>query len=192
MDQNDKSYPAGYDHVGKKVEEAQQRLGQLDQQISQVPKNSKPAPILKPPGFVQPKQFNHDSQVNALKEQQAQIKDETLRDVEGSLKDADPKTARQVRDRTREAFYPNPFKKMTIAEKNRQHSQWKDVDRSQDYMDSMFKTARPNPEKEADKPKENDMPSISMRFSQGLGYTKARAKTGKFPDRGKDKDIDRE
>ncbi|MBD2704671.1 hypothetical protein IC229_28805 [Spirosoma sp. BT702] len=186
----DKNYPAEYAHLGRKVAATKERIQQLDQQIQSVPQNSKPAPRLQPPGFTQPRYFNRERTIGSIEQQKADLKADTFTQVEQEVREADAKTARQVRDVARESLYPNPFKRMDAKEKNSYHSKPKDMERSQDYMDTMFKASKTEPKKEEQTKADTKPISMSMRFSQSLSYSKVGEKTDKSPDRGKDMERD--
>lgn len=181
-----KPYPDGYEHVEKKVKETQERVGQLDQQIKNVPQNSKPALELRPPGFTKPRYFGRERTIANLEQQKTELKTDVMKQVEQGVKDADQKTARQVRDLARESLFPNPFKRMDVEQKNKFHSRPKDIEMSQNYMDAMFSESKEEPKKE-EKPEPKPM-SMSTRFMQGLSYVRTNPTTNKS----RDKDMDRE
>lgn len=190
----EKDYPPEYAHIEDKVKAAQERVQQLDEQIKNVPQNSKPAPRLSPPGFTQPRYFNRERAIASLEHQKADLKETTFSQVEQEVKDASPKDARLVKDNARESLYPNPFRKMSIPEKNQYNSIPKNIEQSQDLMDTFF-SASPTtpPQASAEKEQETsktEFSSMSMRFSHKLGYTKTSDKAFTSPENSRDRDVD--
>ena len=192
MDKNKKNYPPEYDHIGEQVKKTQERIQQIDEQIKNVPQNSKPAPALRPPGFVQPKRFDRERTIGNLENEKNQIKHDMLHQAEQEVRGADPKTARTVKDNARESLFPNPFLKMGVAEKNRHHDQSKDIETSQDYMDSLFSRDDPKPVKDTPEKQHTNL-SISALFVQNLSFTKAeKLDPAPTPSKEADKAIDRD
>ncbi|UFH54789.1 hypothetical protein [Spirosoma sp. KNUC1025] len=172
-------YPADYAHLVDKVKTVQELAQQIDQQIKNVPQNSKPQPILTPIGVVQRRYFNRERTIASLNKQKDDLKYETLAQVEQEVKEADPKTARQVRDQAREELFPNHFRRMGVQEKNTYHSQPKDIEESQNYMDAMFYAPKNKREKEKETKPEPKPFSMSLRFSQSLSSLTPGETTGK-------------
>lgn len=170
-------YPPEYAHIEDKVRTTQERVQQIDEQIKHVPADSKPAPKLTPLGFLQPRHFNREEKIASLEQQKSELKGTTFSQIEHEVKNIDPKTARLVRDQSRESLYPNPFKRMDASERKSYRSMSKDVEYSQDYMDSLF--SKPEERTEKENKIEEKAGSMSMNFSLGLGYTKSEVK----PDR---------
>ncbi|QMW01712.1 hypothetical protein [Spirosoma foliorum] len=153
----DEGYPPEYAHIEDKVQAAQERARQIDEQIKNVPQNSKPTLAFRPPGFTQPRYFNRERAIASLEQQKSELKEDTFSQVEQEVREADPKAARQVRDQARETLYPNPFRQMDVEKKNTFHSKPKDLELSQNYMDSMFSRSRRLPSKDKSPERGKDM-----------------------------------
>lgn len=201
-DQNN-AFPPEYAHLEEKAKATQERVDQIDKQIKNLPENSKPGLILHPPGYSKPRYFDRELAMASLEQQKSDLKETTFKQVETEVREADPKIARLVRDETREILFPNPVKQMDLTEQNKYRDLEKDIEGSQNLMDTFFSksgtvAAKASPEKEQDQSTKEStsiskkIDSMSLRFSQGLSYTKAREKTdigkGKTRDLDKDKD----
>ncbi|PSR55790.1 hypothetical protein AHMF7605_20950 [Adhaeribacter arboris] len=194
-DEIENAFPPEYSHVGERVREAQERIQQIEEQIKNVPSDRGTAPQYNPPVFLRPRQpGDHNQTVKSLEKQISQIKDDVMRSVDKEIVDADPQTARTVRDKTRESLYPNPYKKMDATKMEAAKSQSRDLDASQDYKDAQLnrEPAPDLPEREQDAPDQaNPQPtqqekkplSMSARFSQSLSSTKVIEKDDKAPDK---------
>lgn len=186
-------YPPEYAHIEAKVRAIQERVQQLDEQIKNVPANSKPAPGLRPPGYLSPRYFSREEKIASLEGEKAELKETIFRQIELELKNADPKVAREVKDTAREELYPNPVRQMSKQEKEQYRGIDKDIQQSQNLMDSLFTAKQKEVVKDDfESQKETlkkEVTSMSLRFSQGLSYNRASEKTDKLPD-SPSKDID--
>ncbi len=185
----DKAFPPEFNHIGMQVKQTQERVQQIDEQIKNVPQNSKPAPALRPPGFVQPKRFDRERIIAGLEHDKSQIKHDMLHRAENEVKEADQATARIVKDNVRESLFPNPFSKMSISEKKAIHNQTRDLEASQDYMDSLFSKQENNAVK-ADPEEKRTKLSVAAMFIENLSFTKAeKSDVSHNPVKDIDKDI---
>ena len=121
--QKGKTYPPEFEHIGEQVKKTEERVQQIDEQIKNVSQNSKPAPALRPPGFVQPKRFDREKTIGNLEQEKSQIKHDMLYQAEQEVRGADQPIARTVKDNARESLFPNPFRRMSAAEKSQHRGQ---------------------------------------------------------------------
>ena len=192
------AYPPEYAHIEDKVKAAQERARQIDEQIKNVPQNSKPTLAFRPPGFTQSRYFNRERAIASLEQQKSELKEDTFRQVEQEVRETDPKAARLVRDNARESLFPNPFRKMSVEGKNYYGNVPKDIEQAQDLMDSFFSASHTTPPKESpvkEPVEEKNSAPASTQFLQGLKYSvKVDFNVPSSPNTAKarDKDMDRD
>ena len=198
-DEKNNTLPDGYEATEDRLNEAKERLTVIDSQIASVPKEHGPTLRYDPPHYVgRIIPGTRHRTIAGLEEQKEQIRSEALAKTEADTRDGDHKAGRVVRDHVRQELYPNPFREISPEDKARFKGEKKEIEQSQDYMDSLF-TAKNDQIKDTAEPTQN-MPekqksldvSVSVRFSQNLSFTKAREKTDGTPNKTPDRDIDRD
>ncbi len=146
--EDQRRYPAAYAHIEEKVQIALDKIRQFDEQIKNTPNDRGPDLSYNPPGFIKSRQIgSRDQVIKSLEMAKAQVKEETWKDVEHTLKNDNSPSSRQTRDLAREDIYPNIYKSMDSAEKKEHRSKPKDIEQSQDFMAAALEDAR-NSQKE--------------------------------------------
>lgn len=136
-------YPAEYAHIEERVQSALEKIRQFDEQIKNMPNDRGPDLSYNPPGFLKSRQLgSRDQFISSLEKAKAQVKTETWKDVEQILKDENSPSAKQILDLAREDIYPNSYKSMDSAERQGHQGQSKDIEQSQDYMDTTLESYR--------------------------------------------------
>ncbi len=147
------TYLADFAHVAERMRQTNERLRAIEEQIKNAPKDRGPELSYPAPGFIRSRQPGHrDQWIASLEKHRNEVKAETIAWAEEALRDTDPTSARLVRDQVREDLYPNPFKEMDAAQKQKFRGQTRDLEQTQDYMDSMFTRNQPVPAKENTNP----------------------------------------
>lgn len=198
-DDKDQKFPAGFEHVEERLNDATEHVKKIDDQIRDIPKEEGPRLVYRPPHFVgQIVPGSRDKTRIALQEKQHEIKMDALSQTEAETRNADGKSGRVVRDEARERLFPNPYRQVTQEIRLDDRHEPKDIEQSQDYMDAelVAKAAeRKAVSKDAETTPENknkDSMSMAARFSMSLSYTKASEKTERTPSRDREPDKDRD
>ncbi|WP_460948348.1 hypothetical protein [Spirosoma daeguense] len=198
-DDKENNFPEGYEHVQERLNETTERLQSIDNQIENIPQDQGPQIIYKPPGFIGSRQpGTRDQTTQFLRQQQDQLKVDTLAKTEADTRNAENKTGRSIRDQVREELFPNPFRGVSQEEMQQYKEIPKEIEQSQDYMDAKLVAAaaqRSSPTKQKiQTPIKQDKADLSMsaRFSMSLGYTKALENTDPAPTPSRDQDKDRD
>jgi hypothetical protein len=176
-------YPDGYEEVQEIVNNAQERVRQLDEEIRNPPKDKGPQPNLHPPGAVPnaKSQISEDERKTAIEKQKVQIKEEAWKNIENATKDGDKESDKKARDISREKLFPNEYKKLDGKEIEDAFPKERDMEASQNFADAQLKDKGDSKASKVDTVPstqnvnmggENKPSSMSMRFSQSLGYSK--------------------
>lgn len=139
IDEQNRPYPAGYEHTERRVADTIGRMRQIDRQIENLPPTSKPSPAPPPPpGMVRtPRFMNRERQADFLKNEKETLKAATWQAVEKDTRDAGDPAGRVVRDRARETLFPNPYRRMSQEDRATESRQPKDIEKAQDLMDAV-------------------------------------------------------
>lgn len=141
--EDQRRYPAAYAHVEERVQIALDKIRQFDEQIKNTPNDRGPDLSYNPPGFIKSRQLgSRDQLIKSLEIAKEQVKAETWKDVEHTLKNDNSPSSKQTRDLAREDIYSNIYKSMNTAEKKEHRSKPKDIEQSQDFMTAALDNAR--------------------------------------------------
>ncbi|WP_421825903.1 hypothetical protein [Larkinella sp.] len=187
-------FPPEYSHVEDKVRQAKEQIDRMQEQAKTVPKDAGPTLAYNTPGFLRSRQpGSHDQRIASLNKGIENLRKEVLDQVEKDIRQADPKTARTVREAALESFYPNPVKEMTAEQRADFRKAPKDIEQSQEYMDFVTKkSAQEKNKPENDKgPRQQDL-SLTQRFMGKFHHNKTdiTAKPPTKDNRTLDKDRD--
>jgi hypothetical protein len=140
------AYPEQYAHVEQLVNDTQETVRQMDARLQNLPADRGPEPHYSPPGFLRSRQpGSRDATAQQVKAAREALKADTFSRVEKDTKEASPELRAELRDKAREALFPNPYRKMTGVERDAQQGISRDIEQAQDYMDALRHTA-PEPE----------------------------------------------
>jgi hypothetical protein len=177
LDDENGKYPAGYTSIGQRVDATIQRIRGIDQQMENVPKDSKPAFELHPPGVRRP--FNPPGQQARRLEYLQSEREKTFTDAWKQIEKETPvakgKEATVARDTARQALFPNPYRHLNKEGLSTERLQSRDLEKSQDYMDAVriAKAAERAMTAQEEQPvlpanEEKKPMSLSERYSQKL------------------------
>lgn len=186
-------YPPAFSHLESKVRQAQDQMDQLKKQIETMPKDQAgPGLGFNPPGFLRSRSFgSHDQRVSKLNEHIEKIRKDTYDQIQKETSQADPQTARVVREHALSALYPNPVKDMSVEEREALRQSPKDVEQSQEMMDAIASSYKQQKQVSPDKEHESVEETPSQKFMATFRFNKASI-TDKSPTKDADLDKDRD
>ena len=186
-----KAFPPGYEEVETMVRQAEDRIRQIKEQIAKVPPDQ-PAPAYRPPGFLSTRQPGSQQRLIAgWESQKAQVRADAMHQVDQATTDADPTVREEVMQTATHRL--SGREKDADAERQQQAITGKarDLNASQEWAMKKL-DQRSAPEGQATAPEVSSAPtpneqaappSMSLRFSQTLSYTKHTQTADKTPEK---------
>ncbi|MGA0556802.1 hypothetical protein ACO2Q8_09140 [Larkinella sp. VNQ87] len=186
-------YPPAFSHLEEKVRQAKEQIGQLENLIETTPKDKTgPSLGLNPPGFLRSRPLgSHDQRVAALKGQIEQIRKDAFGQIEKETSQADPKTARLVREHALSYLYPNPVKEMSPDKKETFRQSPKDLEQSQEMMDAILSDYQEKKQQVPEKEQGSTQASLSQKFMATFHFNRSEM-TDKSPSKDADRDKERD